>query len=299
MKLAQIRQFVALAEQGSFHRAAAVLNIAQPPLSVSFRKFEEELGTALLLRGPRGVKLTSAGELALVSARKALQAVEEIRAAVRQSEAGERGSLRIGFVASATLDLLPRLLIAYRARYPQIDLKLEESRTADLLADVELGRIDLAIVRTPVLAPAGVDIAILQQDSLRVAVPKGSKWSGRKDITLADLRDEPFVVFSHDRVPNMHAITMLLCQRAGFVPKIAEEAGQMQTILCLVASGIGVALVPGVAELQTGGFDLISTGMDDPEIAIGLGLVTRSGELGAAARNFQTIAHALGEAPNR
>jgi DNA-binding transcriptional LysR family regulator len=290
IKLAQIRQFVTLAEEGSFHHAASVLNMAQPPLSVGIRKLEEELGAPLFVRGPRGVKLTSAGELALVSARQTLLHVDEMRNAVRSALIGERGRLRVGFVVSATLELLPRLLIAYRARYPQIELKLEESRTADLLEDVGQGRIDLAIVRTPVMQRAGVMIEQLQSDTLCLAVPKGSKWSGRKRVDLGELRDEPFVVFSRERVPNMHAITMLMCQREGFVPIVAEEAGQLQTILCLVESGIGVALVPGVAARQAGGFELLSIGISPDDTAIGLSMVTRVGEISAATQNFRTIA---------
>jgi DNA-binding transcriptional LysR family regulator len=290
IKLAQIRQFVTLAEEGSFHHAASVLNMAQPPLSVGIRKLEEELGAPLFVRGPRGVKLTSAGELALVSARQTLLHVDEMRNAVRSALIGERGRLRVGFVASATLELLPRLLIAYRARYPQIELKLEESRTADLLEDVGQGRIDLAIVRTPVMQQAGVMIEQLQSDTLCLAVPKGSKWRGRKRVDLGELRDEPFVVFSRERVPNMHAITMLMCQREGFVPIVAEEAVQLQTILCLVESGIGVALVPGVAARQAGGFELLSIGLNPDDTAIGLSMVARVGEISAATQNFRTIA---------
>jgi DNA-binding transcriptional LysR family regulator len=213
-----------------------------------------------------------------------------MRNAVRSALIGERGRLRVGFVVSATLELLPRLLIAYRARYPQIELKLEESRTADLLEDVGQGRIDLAIVRTPVMQRAGVMIEQLQSDTLCLAVPKGSKWSGRKRVDLGELRDEPFVVFSRERVPNMHAITMLMCQREGFVPIVAEEAGQLQTILCLVESGIGVALVPGVAARQAGGFELLSIGISPDDTAIGLSMVTRVGEISAATQNFRTIA---------
>lgn len=290
IKLAQIRQFVALAEAGSFHRAASVLNMAQPPLSVGIRKLEEELGAPLFVRGPRGVRLTSAGEVALISARQTLFHIEELRQAVRKSVVGERGRLRVGFVASATLELLPRLLIAYRAKYPHIELKLDESRTAELLEDVEQGRIDVAIVRTPVMTQARVTIERLQSDTLCLAVQKGSKWAGRKSIRLAELQDESFVVFSPDRVPSMHAITMLTCQREGFVPRIAEEAGQLQTILCLVESGIGVALVPGVAAHQAGGFELISIGSEGENSAIGLGLVMSASEIGAAAQNFRTIA---------
>lgn len=290
MKLAQIRQFVALADEGSFRRAASMLNMAQPPLSVGIRKLEEDLGAALFIRGPRGVRLTAAGEAALASARQVLGKVEEMRNAVRQSETGERGLLRVGFVASATLELLPRLLIAFRAEYPQVELKLEESRTADLLEDVEQGRIDVAIVRTPILSGTSVTITRLQDDRMCLAVQKGSKWSGRKSVGLGALRDEPFIVFSHDRVPSMHAITMLMCQQEGFVPRIAEEAGQMQTILCLVESGIGVALVPGVAVHQAGGFDLIEieTAVRQPET--GLALATGSGENDIAASNFRAIA---------
>lgn len=291
IKLAQIRQFVALAEEGSFHRAASLLNMAQPPLSVGIRKLEEELGAPLFVRGPRGVRLTPAGEVALSSARQTLHHIEEMRQAVRKAVVGERGRLRVGFVASATLELLPRLLIAYRAKYPQIELKLEESRTAELLEDVEQGRIDVAIVRTPVMTQANVHIERLQGDTLCLAVQKGSRWAGRQSIRLAELQDEPFVVFSPDRVPSMYAITMLVCQREGFVPRIAEEAGQLQTILCLVESGIGVALVPGVAAHQAGLFELISIGNEDENSAIGLGLVTSASEIAAAAQNFRTIAH--------
>ena len=247
----------------------------------------------MFVRGPRGVKLTSAGEMALVSARQTLLHVEEMRNAVRSALIGERGRLRVGFVASATLELLPRLLIAYRARYPQIELKLDESRTADLLEDVGQGRIDLAIVRTPIMQQDGVIIDQLQSDTLCLAVPKGSKWSGRKCVDLGELRDEPFVVFSRERVPNMHAITMLMCQREGFVPKVAEVAGQLQTILCLVESGIGVALVPGVAARQAGGFELLSIGMNPDDTAIGLSMVTRAGEISAATQNFRTIAREI------
>lgn len=290
MKLTQIRQFVALAEEGSFHRAANVLNMAQPPLSVGIRKLEQDLGTALFLRGPRGVSLTPAGAAALPSARQVLAKVDEMRNAVSKSETGEFGRLRIGFVASATLDLLPRLLLAYRAKYPEVELKLEESRTAELLEDVEQGRIDAAIVRTPIMHETGVTIRQLESDSMRLAVQKGSKWSKRKSVRLGELREEPFIVFSRERVPSMHAITMMMCQQEGFVPRIAEEAGQMQTILCLVESGLGVALVPSVAANQVGRFDLIGIDSATPPFNIGLALAIGSGENAAAAANFEAIA---------
>jgi len=293
MKLAQIRQFVALAEEGNFHRAAKRLNIAQPPLSVSVRKLEEELGTPLFSRDARGVSLTEAGLSALPSARQVLFHAEEMRRSVRSTLAGEHGRLRIGFVASATYELLPKLLVAYRQQFPQVEIKLEEGRTSELLTEVANGKLDLAIVRTPILTHADVTVDVLEHDYLYLAVPKDSRWAGRKELQLKELSDEPFVMFSRERVPSMHAISMALCQREGFVPRVAEEAGQLQTILCLVESGIGVALVPGVSEHQANKVDLIPIGRRREKPSIGLGLVIGDREVCNAAHNFRRIAMAL------
>jgi DNA-binding transcriptional LysR family regulator len=294
VKLAQIRQFVTLAEEGNFHRAARTLNIAQPPLSVSIRKLEEELGTALFLRDARGVSLTEAGTSALPSARLVLFHAEELRRSVHATLSGEHGRLRIGFVASATYELLPRLLLAYRKQFPQVEIKLEEGRTSELLNEVAASKLDIAIVRTPILTHADVKVDVLEHDHLYLAVPKDSRWAGRKELQLKDLSDEPFVMFSRERVPSMHAISMALCQREGFVPKVAEEAGQLQTILCLVESGIGVALVPGVSEHQASRVDLIPIAKRKEKPAIGLGLVIGDREVSNATLNFRKIAIALG-----
>jgi DNA-binding transcriptional LysR family regulator len=293
MKLAQIRQFVTLAEEGNFHRAAKRLNIAQPPLSVSVRKLEEELGTALFTRDPRGVTLTEAGISALPSAKQVLFHAEELRRSVHSTMAGELGRLRIGFVASATYELLPKLLAVYREQFPQVEIKLEEGRTSELLNEVAANNLDVAIVRTPILTQANVKIDVLEKDYLYLAVPKKSRWADRKELQLRELSEEPFVMFSRERVPSMHAISMALCQSEGFVPKVAEEAGQLQTILCLVESGMGVALVPGVSKHQANKVTLIPLGRRKQNPSIGLGLVIGDREVSNAARNFRRIAISL------
>ena len=295
MKLQQLRQFVTLADTLNFHRAAERLNMAQPPLSISIRKLEEELGAPLFLRGPPGVQLTAEGRAALGDARQALHHAEQVRRAVRETSAGERGGLRVGFVGSATFRLLPKLLRQFRARYPLVDVTLAESRTVDLLADVAAGTIDVAIVRTPVLGGAYAEIAIVETDVLCVAVAKDSRLAGQKQASLSDFRDEPFVIYSRETVPGMHALTMLACQKAGFVPHIAEQASQIQTIVCLVESGLGVALVPSVTVGHNRAVDfvaLIDHGNLDP---IGLGIALHPERPSAAAMLFRTLA--LSEAP--
>ena len=246
MKLQQLRQFVALAETLNFHRAAEQLHMAQPPLSVSFRKLEDELGTALILRGARGLSLTPAGEAALIAARQTLVHADRVHRVVRETIAGGRGELRLGFVGSAVYHLLPSLLRAFRAEFSQIEITLQESRTAELLKAIDAGSIDAAIVRTPLLQETAAVVSPLVRDHLDLAVAHESPFARRKRVHLGELRDQPFVVYGRDSVPSMYAITMLACQQAGFVPRVVQEAGQSQTIICLVESQLGVALVPRV-----------------------------------------------------
>jgi DNA-binding transcriptional LysR family regulator len=290
MKLQQLRQFVMLAETRNFHRAAGRLNMAQPPLSISIRKLEAELGAALFVRSQQGVYLTAEGEAALADARQALFHAEQFQHAVRETHAGERGGLRVGFVGSATYRLLPRLLRAYRERHPLVDVTLAESRTADLLADVEAGAIDVAIVRTPIMGGAAADIAVIETDRLCVATAKHSRFAGRKRAQLAEFRDEAFVIYSRESVPGMYALTMLACQQAGFVPRIAEQASQLQTIICLVESGLGVALVPSVIAEHARGVDFIAIAGEVGQGRIGLGITLRASRPSVAAVRFRDFA---------
>jgi DNA-binding transcriptional LysR family regulator len=290
MKLQQLRQFVTLAETLNFHRAAERLNMAQPPLSISIRKLEQELGAPLFTRGHPGVQLTPEGLAALDDARQALLHAEQVQRVVRESTAGERGQLRLGFVGSATYHLLPRLLRGFRARFPMIEVVLAESRTSDLLDEVETGAIDAAIVRTPILTGAPTGIALLETDRLCLAVSKDSRFAGRKRARLAEFRDEPFVSYSRASIPSMHALTMMTCQEAGFVPNIAEQATQLQTIVCLVESGLGVALVPAVIAQQTAAVDFIEIEGKSSPVTIGLGMVVRSHRPPPAALRLRAFA---------
>lgn len=290
MRLQQLRQFVTLAETLNFRRAAERLNMAQPPLSISIRKLETELGAQLFTRGPQGVRLTREGAAALEDAREALLHSDQVARMVRETGAGERGALRLGFVGSATYRLLPRLLRAFRIEFPLIDVALVESRTADLLTEVASGALDVAIVRTPVLQASPGEIVDLECDRLCVAVSKHSRFAGRISCPLAEYREEPFVIYSRESVPSMHALTMVACQQAGFLPRIAEEAVQLQTIICLVESGLGVALVPAVIADHTRSVDLVEIEGSPGQTAVGLGIVINSGRPSAAAVRFREFA---------
>lgn len=242
MDIKQLRYFTVLADTLNFHRAAERLHITQPPLTVAIRKLETELGTPLFDRGTRGVRLTAAGRAALGPAREALAQAELVRSAVQEGMQGQRGRLAVAFVGSAVSEVLPRVIPAFRAAYPNVDLSLEELTSADIARGITSHQFDVGLVRLPLMERHPIDAEVIEHDVLVAAVPASSPLALREELGLADLADQPFVQF--EPVSVLHAMIMLACQRAGFAPRAAQEAHQVQTILSLVQSGLGVALVP-------------------------------------------------------
>ena len=248
MNLRQLQQFVALAETGNFHKAAERMHMAQPPLSVSIRKLEDEMGGPLFVRGPGGVRLTAAGQAMLADARQAIFHAQQCQQAVTAALHGEGGVLRIGFIGSATYSLLPRLIPSFRARFPKIELELTESTTARILDLLSAHSLDLGLVRFPVLHPGAFELTPLEQDAFVLAVPADSAWACHATMPLSAVAGEPFIMYPESVVPNLFAVAMRRCQQSGFAPRVAQEAVQVQTVVSLVESGLGVALVPGVAQ---------------------------------------------------
>lgn len=247
MDTRQLRHFVALAETLNFHRAAERLHIAQPPLSASIRKLEAELGVQLFERTRRGTTLTLAGAAALEDARRALFHTAQFGRTALAAANGEAGTLRIGFVGSATYALMPQVMPLFRQRYPGVQLELLESTTSKIRDMVDSGAIDAGLLRFPIIQASRMQIAPIERDVFVAALPTGHALARRRRLTLADLAQEPFVMYSAGEVPGLHAMAMLACQQAGFSPFVQQEAVQVQTVVSLVESGLGVALVPSVA----------------------------------------------------
>jgi len=245
MDLRRLRHFNALAETLNFSRAAERLHIAQPALSVSIQKLENELGTRLFDRSPAGVTLTAAGKAALVDARRLLYHGEQLQRTVRCAAEGTAGRLRIGFVGTAIFRLIPELIPGFRREYPDIQLVLTEATSAAIVRMLSEEELDLGIVRTPLLRAHGVELKTLQKDRMVLALPQGHPLCDREDLRLPDLTQEAFIMYSSEAA-GLHASAMSLCEAAGFMPIVAQEAAQVPTVLALVESGLGVALVPEV-----------------------------------------------------
>jgi DNA-binding transcriptional LysR family regulator len=289
MELRHLRYFVAVAEHLSFGRAAERLHISQPPLSRQIRGLEVELGAALLSRTRRSVRLTAAGAALLPEARRLLRDADALQAGARQLASGQVGTLALGFISVAAYNVLPELAPEFRRRHPGIRLALQEATSDVQLAALAQGELDVGLVLPPVDAP-GLDYAPLLHDTLVAALPAG-RGGGKGPLALASLRDEPFILFPRPVGTSLHDQIVGACQRAGFAPRVEQEAIQMQTIVSLVAAGMGVALVP--ASLM----NLRRTGvayrpLTDRSSRIELGIAWRRADDAPAVQAFVGLARA-------
>lgn len=246
MDLRRIRQFSVLAETLNFSRAAERLHIAQPALSVSIQKLETELGTRLFERTSTGVQLTAGGQAVLIEARRLLYHGEQVVRIARDATLGVGGRLRIGFVGTAIHRLLPRLVPAFRSQYPEVELVLRELVSARIVEMLAEDALDIGIVRTPLMQPTAATLVTLQRDRFVAALPIGHPLARREPLHLAELRNQPFIMYAALEAAGLHGAAMTACQSVGFVPEVAQEATQVQTVIALVESGLGVALVPEV-----------------------------------------------------
>ncbi len=278
MDLRQLRHFVTLAHTLNYRQAAEQLHMSQPPLSQSIRKLEDDLGVQLFERDRRGTVLSGAGRAALESAKLALYHARQVQAVSQATASGELGRLHIGFIGSATFSLIPKLVQAFRAAYPAIDLVLTESTTREICAQVASGDFDAGLLRYPVTQATELSITPVEPDRLIAALPAGNPLQIKESLQLIDLADQPFVNYRPSEVPGLHALVVLACQNAGFMPQIKQHAVQAQTLVSLVGAGLGVALVPAVvAKAATPGvvFRELTDTQHLPQIGIALALNQR------------------------
>jgi len=239
-----LRQFIAVAEELHFHRAAERLNMAQPPLSQAIRKLEDELEVRLFDRSNRRVALTAAGASFLDTARLALAQLDDGAEQARRVAAGVAGRLTITFVETAHLDLLPGILRAFRSRFPDIELKLQEATTAGQVEALRMGGADIGFLRWPGSAVPNLTFERIAQEPILVALPDGHREANNPTVALANLARDGFVATPRKEGAGFYDQLIGLCRLAGFSPHIVQEARQMQTVVGLVAGGFGVALVP-------------------------------------------------------
>lgn len=253
LELRHLRYFAAVARELHFGRAAQKLGIAQPPLSQQIKGMEELIGYPLFERKPR-VRLTPAGEVLLEVAQRTLAQVEEGLDLTRRAGRGEAGKLTVGFAASILTTALPEILRTYRERYPGVELRLRELSSAAQAAALSDGSIDVGFAREAVSPGSDLICEPVLREEFVAVLPPAHRLAARRRLPLDALAGEPFVHFPRAVAPALYDQIADVCQRAGFRPRVAQEAQEWLTILGLVEAGIGVSLVPAsFCRLQWGG----------------------------------------------
>jgi DNA-binding transcriptional LysR family regulator len=291
MDLRRIHHFVVLAETLNVHRAAERLHMTQPPLTVSIQKLEAELGAKLFTRERTGVLLTPTGQAVLIEARKLLFNGHQLRETATSTLAGTSGVLQIGFVGSATYGMLQKLLPLFRAEYPGVDLTLREATSVNILQQLEDKTLDIGLVRVPLLQTSRATLIQLERDEYIAALPRGNPLTKRTMLRLSEMASESFIMYAADHAAGLHSTAMFACQQAGFLPRITQQAIQVQTVLTLVESGLGVALVPSVMQRYASERIVYRSFVDFPATAsIGISLAYMAETESPAARQFRELA---------
>ena len=239
------RQFVAVAEELHFGRAALRLHMTQPPVTQAVAQLEKTLGVVLFDRTRRRVALTPAGEALLPEVRELLARAQALPARARAAAAGELGRVRLAFVSTIGFERLPVWVREFRRLCPEVALELVEATGDVQLEAFARGEIDAGLMlHSPGFAPPGLQRLAVYEELLVLALPAAHPLAGADKPRLANALAEPLVIFPRRIVPSLHDAIFGLYHAAGRVPRVAQEAIQMQTIVNLVWGGLGVAWVP-------------------------------------------------------
>jgi DNA-binding transcriptional LysR family regulator len=284
----ELRPFLVLAEELHFRKASERLFVSQPALSKQIQRLEEKVGGPLFARTRRKVALTEAGRVLIPLAQRLLRESEAVFDLAREAAEGRAGTLRIGFGIASVSEFLPRTILRFRRAFPHVELQMRDMSTPSQVAALLEAKIDIGIVRVPI-ARAELATLPLFRERLVAATPHGIPYKPRQG--LATLRERPFIFLPRAVSETFHDHVLAVCRRAGFTPRVVQEASELFTILNLVRAGLGVSLVPSSAvRMHVPGVRLHELRMPEAEWRIGVAWNKLSEKRELIARFSETIA---------
>jgi DNA-binding transcriptional LysR family regulator len=290
-ELRHLRYFVVVAEELNFTRAATRLHMAQPPLSVAIRQLEKELGTDLFVRSSREVRLTEAGRLFLDGARRTLAEAERAVAAAKRAGAGEIGQLKVAYSWGARFETLPAIGQAFRARYPEVELLAQEMWNVSMIPALQTGAVDVALSLCPELAPDLADEPI-RSEQLVALLTADHPLADAEAIPVDSLSDDAFVLFPRAIAPRLYDAFVDVCRRAGFEPRLRNEALHTIWALGVVAEVplVGLACESVTSDLPDG---VVAVPLSEPTPMLETRLVWREDGGSATLEAFRSVARAI------
>ncbi|MEV4596921.1 LysR family transcriptional regulator [Amycolatopsis sp. NPDC049253] len=283
--------FVALAEELHFSRAAERCHISQPAMSQQILRLERALDVRLAHRNKRSVSLTRAGEVFLAEARKVLRQMDDAAALTLRTDRGEVGQLTVGVTSPALYVVYPEIAALFRRRLPNVGLVVRELTTAEQEHALRRGDLDVGVVHPPLDDP-GLAVEEIGRAPFQLALPEGHPLTAHESLELGDLEGEQVVIFPRQIAPQLYDTVLLLCREAGFSLKIAMEAHPAQSIIALVAAGLGLGFIASETQRLTRA-GVVYRPIRGPRPQLGIGVAYHADGIAPAVRTF---VHAAREA---
>jgi DNA-binding transcriptional LysR family regulator len=246
VELRQIRYVLAVAEERSFSKAAARLHLAQPSLSQQIAKLEKNLGVSLFHRLPQHVELTDAGMRFVQVAQNLLDQAEGLEREMRSFAKGESGRLIVGSLPITGAYVLPQVIPAFTQQFPGVELQLVEETSSNLEQLLVRGKIDISLLTMPIEDPSIEAVPSIREE-IYLAVPPNHPVAGQSEVDLSALANQPFILLKEGQ--GFRQISLMLCEQAGFRPRIVFESSNIQTVQSLVAAGMGISFAPEMITL--------------------------------------------------
>lgn len=291
MELRHLRYFVAVAEEEHMTRAARRVGIQQPPLSQQIQQLEQELQVKLFDRKPRSVKLNASGRIFLADVRRLLAHADEAVQRVRDFSHGRDGTVRIGLTSSASMHAKTLTIMRqFKRSYPLLNLKVVEGTNLDLITMLEQELLDVAIVRTPPERPNHLTQVELDEEEVVACLPRDSDLVGKEQLTLEDLRDQPFIRYRQVNGPGIWGRFEQFCRDRMLEPHVVENTERTLSAIHLVGAGAGVTVVPhALIGILSGAVTYLPFAAQD-RFTVPLVLVSRIGAQAQPTRLFIDLA---------
>jgi DNA-binding transcriptional LysR family regulator len=293
VEFSELHAFAVLAGELHFRKASERLFLSQPALSKKIQRLEEKVKGALFVRSRRKVALTDAGRSFLPKAGKLLQDAEDALRETRAVIEGRAGTLRIGFGIASVSEILPRTILRFRKLYPDVELQMREMPSPSQVSSLVEGRLDAGILRLPVSNPRLISVPLFSEH-LVLATSADAPFRLKKGI--GGFRSSGFIFVSPSVSETFHDRVLSLCLKAGFTPRVVQEANEILTILHLVRAGVGISLVPRSAlRLKVPGVRFHELGWKEPLWRIGIAWNRNSEKLSLISRLLRVVQAVVGD----
>ena len=289
MELRQIRSFLSIAETLHFGRTAELIHLSQPALSLQIRALEDEIGVRLFERNRRKTALTPAGVAFREDATGVLFRLDQAVHKAKLAANGKLGILRIGFISTAGNEIVPTIIRQFRELNAKVEFSLRNVLTTDQIQMLEAGSLDIGFLRLPIGGHSELEVVTVHREPFMLVVPSSHKLARRKRVRLREASGQDFVMYERAYAPGFHDLIFGMFRDAGIVPNVCQTAGEMPTLISLVDSGIGVAILPASA-VKSSGASVVACEIADEMPMSEICIAVRKGNRAPVVDNFRSLA---------